>query len=257
MSVSSVGTSTAAQSYLQSLLPQPSSSTAATDPVSQLLAAFYPTGRSDPAATSAASSDASTAAPGATSSGGSCPNFSPDTMATLISAQGQWGANPVAAQAQSLFTQVDADGDGKISKSEFEDVFGSNADLTKVDGLFNALDSNGDGAVGEDELKSAAQQSHAHHHHRHMHGAGSGGGGGLSGLLNSAGASSSATNSDGSTTTSITYADGSTVSATMPASTKSAAAGASSGSSGNLLEQLIRLQAQLLPPSTIQDLATI
>ena len=82
-------------------------------------------------------------------------------MASLISLQGESGGDAVAARAQSLFGASDANGDGQISKSEFETAFGSNANTSKVDGLFSALDGNGDGSVSQDELTSAAQQSHA------------------------------------------------------------------------------------------------
>src|SRR5882757_9356027 len=175
MSVSSLGAPNSAYSYLQSLLQQQSTtSNSALDPMQQLLAAFYPSD-STAQSTSAASSSATTSAAAATSGGSSSVSFSPDTMASLISIQGeQWSPdNSGASQAQSLFTQFDANGDGQISKSEFESVFGSNADTSKVDGLFSALDTNGDGSVSESELTSAAQQSHAPHQH-HIHGAGAG-----------------------------------------------------------------------------------
>lgn len=263
MSVTSVGASTSAYSYLQSLLPAAGTNTvAAADPVSQLLAAFYPSGSGDASGTPAASSsEADTAADG-TSSGGGCPPFSPDTMATLISAQGELRGNFEAAQTHFLFKQFDASGDGQISKSEFEDVFGSGSDTSKVDGLFNALDTNGDGSVAESELASAVHVSNSHHHH-HMHGSGEGGGGGgVDDLLSSTDGTDAtggtATSSDGSTSPTLTGADGSTASTTMPGSTDSSAGDSGSGSSVNmLLEQLIRLQAQFLAPSAAQDLATI
>ena len=256
MSVGSVGTSSA-YSYLQSLLQQqqPANGSSASDPVTQLLSAFYPSGASQSASSSAAPSST-----GADSSAGAgCFGFSTDTMASLISIQGQQWHQSIDAQAQHVFGEFDADGDGAISKSEFENAFGSNADMSKVDGLFSALDTNGDGSISLDELTSAAEQSHAHHHH--MHGAGQGGGGGLADLLSSTdltGATSqTATNADGSTSTTITYADGSTVTMTTPASSSSDASSSSSGSSSsgsnsssngnnNLLERLIQMQAQLL-----------
>src|SRR5262249_4884976 len=97
--------------------------------------------------------------------------FCPDTMSALMSVQEQQStANPfVTARSEALFGQMDANGDGQVSKSEFEIIVGPNADMSKVDGLFNALDSNGDGSVSQDELTSAAQAGHAHHHGHHHH----------------------------------------------------------------------------------------
>jgi hypothetical protein len=267
MSVAPVGSSTSAYSYLQSLLP--SAGSGATDPVSQLLQAFYPSGQSDPLTARASGSGTNAAATtDPLLAGPSGFNFSPDTMSALISLQGQLGGDPsLTTQSQSLFSQFDANGNGQISQSEFENAFGSNADTSKVDGLFNALDSNSDGSVSQDELTSAAQQSHAaHHHHHHAHGGGGGqggGGGGLSDLLSSTDATGATTktlsNADGSTTTSITYADGSTVDMTAPAASSggSNASGGSTGNNQNLLEQLIRIQSQFLTPATGQSLATI
>jgi hypothetical protein len=250
MSVASLNGSTSAYSYLQSLLPQPPTggggAAEAADPVQKLLAAFYPSGANEQSASS--NSDAS--APGASSSGvgGGCALFSPGTMASLISIQGQdWNdrGRSVEARAEKLFNGFDADSDGQISRSEFENVFGSDADVTKVDGLFNALDANGDGGISQDELTAAAQESRAHHHHRPP----SPGEGGLEDLLSSidlSGASSQTTTGvDGSTSTTITYADGSTVTMTTPASNGSDASADKSGH-GNLLERLIQLQSQFL-----------
>jgi hypothetical protein len=85
---------------------------------------------------------------------------------------------------------------------------------------------------------------------------GSGGGGGASALLNATNAdgstSQTSTNSDGSTTTTVTYADGSTVDMTTPAAGQNG--GSSSGrtstpSQSNLIEQLIKIQSQLLAQS--------
>jgi len=88
---------------------------------------------------------------------------------------------------------------------------------------------------------------------------GGGGGGGLDALLNATGAdgaqTQTASNADGSSTTTITYADGSTVTMTMPApqssSTPSAGGGSTAQSAANpdaanLIEQLIKMQSQLI-----------
>jgi hypothetical protein len=236
---------------------------------SELLKAFYPN----------ASTEAGAGPPDASggSGTGTLSPFNHDTMMALMSAQEQPSSgNPfVTARAQSLFSQLDANGDGQVSQSEFESVFGSNADKSKVDGLFNALDGNGDGSVGLDELTSAAQASHAHHHGHHHHGGGGQGiGQTIDALLTSGtqGANvDSTSNADGSSTTTISYADGSKVALTTPSgsgdsggdSASSGSGGANSGNanSGNsnyasLLEQLIRLQAQMLSVSSGQSLAT-
>jgi EF-hand domain pair len=271
MTVSSVGASTSAYSYLQSLLPQQADDgkrTGSSDPVTELFKAFYPNAPNE----AGASSDAN----GGTGVGTLSP-FNHDTMMALMSAQEQPSSgNPfVTARAQSLFSQLDANGDGQVSQTEFQGVFGSNADMSKVDGLFNALDGNGDGSVSLDELTSAAQASHAHHHGQHHHGGGGQGiGQTIDALLTSGtqGANvESSSNADGSSSTTISYADGSKVTLTTPTgsadsggdSASSGSGGANSGNanSGNsndasLLEQLIRLQAQMLSVSSSQSLVT-
>ena len=280
MSVSSLNSSAGAYAYLQGLLQQGtagSGSATSTDPLSALMADFYPNGTSgapNPAAT--------TSAP---ASSPDCPQFGPDTMATLISTQaGQSNASdPGQSPIQSLFAQFDSNGDGQVSKSEFENAFGPNADMSKVDGLFNALDGNGDGSVSGGELTAAVRQSqaqHAHHHHHHMHqadgdgsqsgggtqpGGGAQAGGGLADLLSAtdiAGASAQTLqNPDGSSTTTITYADGSTVSTTSAAAASGAApaggAAGQGGSSADLLQQLIRLQAQIVAQSAAAVSSTL
>jgi EF-hand domain pair len=277
MTVSSLGASTSAYSYLQSLLPQQpddSKRTGSSDPVAELLKAFYPN----------SSAEGGAGPPDASGGGGTwtLSPFNPDTMTALMSAQEQPSSgNPfVTARAQSLFSQLDGNGDGQVSQSEFENVFGSNADTSKVDGLFNALDGNGDGSVSLDELTSAAQASHAHHHGHHHHaGGGQSIGQTIDALLTSGTQGAhvdSTSNADGSSTTTISYADGSKVALTTPPGSSNAGSGDSGGdsaspgsggtnsgntNSGNsnyasLLEQLIRLQAQVLSVSSSQSLAT-
>jgi len=271
MTVSSLGASTSAYSYLQSLLPQQSDDSkrsGSSDPVADLLKAFYPNGPNGSADASASSDSSSNSAGGGT---GMLTFFNSDTMTALMFAQEQpSGGNPfVTARAQSLFSQLDADGNGQVSQSEFENVFGSDADKSKVDGLFNALDGNGDGSVSLDELTSAAQASQAHHHGHHHHaGADQGVGQTIDALLTSGtqGASvDSTTNADGSSTTTISYTDGSKVALTTPAGSGDSGSDSMSGSGGSnsgnanyasLLEQLIRLQAQVLSASASQNLAS-
>jgi len=260
MSVGSVGQSTSAYWYLQSLLQQQTASaTGPSDPVTALLSAFYPSSGGDQAGAAAA-------APGSSSSGPPSGSLlSPDTLGALIAAQSQQSdpGSRVAAQAQAVFGEFDSDGDGQISKTEFESAFGAGADMSKVDGLFNALDANGDGAISPAELTQAAQEAYAHHHHHHMHGSqgdgggeGSGSGGGLNALLSSTdliGATAQTTsNPDGSSSTTITYSDGSTVTMTTPPTSPDGSGSSGTGSessTANLLEKLISWQAQLLAAS--------
>jgi hypothetical protein len=261
MSVSSVGASTSAYSYLQSLLPPSadgSRGAGSADPVTELLQAFYPNG-------APAASDPANGATAGTGTNASIPPvlpFSPDTMTALMSVQEQSAANPsVTSRAQALFGQMDANGDGQVSKSEFENIFGPNVDISKVDGLFNALDGNGDGSVSQDELTSAVQASHARHHGHHHHaGSGQDAGGGLFQALMASGAQGAtvdaASNPDGSSTTTISYTDGSKVSLTSPPGASEQGSSDSGSSSANLLEQLIRLQAQSLTLSTSQSFTT-
>jgi len=198
--------------------------------------------------------------------------ISPQTMSALIAAQSQTGATSTAPgdpsqTLQDLFSQIDASGDGAITKQEFENAFGAGGtNIAAADDVFNKLDANGDGTVSLDELKQALQGADhhgGHHHHMHAGGAGGAGDADSSGATNPtsstdpllaalAGASStSVTNADGSTTTSITYADGSAVSLTTPAASTSSTSSTSSSatSSYNLIEQLIQREAQALSAS--------
>jgi hypothetical protein len=244
----SVNSTSNALSYIQNLLQSMSSGVggaASTDPLDNLSQLF-----------SGSPADSSTNQTSTTNAfGPSPPPFSDGTMAALMALQGQ-GANG----SQSLFSQLDTDGNGSISKSEFESALGqAGVDTSSADALFSKLDQNGDGSVSQSELSSAAHHGHGHGHHMEAGGAQGGGDqGGLSSLLGSTSASGATTqtqnNSDGSTTTTITYADGSTVSTTTPAAQQNGgtsgdgANGQTAGgsSSNNMLEQLIRLQAQLV-----------
>jgi hypothetical protein len=168
--------------------------------------------------------------------------FDSGTLAALISLQGQSSTGTVNA-ASGLFAKLDADGNGAIGKGEFESALGSaGVDANGADALFGRLDANGDGSISRSELSSPA--SYLHHDR-------AGGIGRASSLLNATGADGSktqtSTNPDGSTTTTITYADGSTVSTTAPAPQ---ASGSGTLNRGNLLEQLIKLQAMVASPAT-------
>ena len=228
-----------ALSYLQSLLAQGTSGAGGTtaDPLSTLLGDV------------SGSNDTSSGQDSASGTGPSTPTFDPGMMAALISLQGQ-GADGSQGPS-SLFSQLDTDGNGQISQSEFETVLGNDGiDKSSADALFAKLDSNGDGTISQSELNQA---QHAGGHHHHMHAGGASGQGGASSLLSGADASGATTqtttNSDGSSTTTITYADGSTVEMTTPAASGdsgSSGTGTNGSSNANLIERLIQMQAQLL-----------
>jgi hypothetical protein len=188
--------------------------------------------------------------------------ISPATMGALLAAQSQtsMGSNTPALASQSaslkdLFSQIDADGDGKISKSEFENALGAGGtNIAQADDVFSKLDKNGDGSVSLDEMSSALKgRCHSHPHH------GAGGSTGADGsnsdpLLQALqGASStSVTNSDGSTTTSVTYADGSKVTMTSPPATTTPGAATSSY---NVIERMIAREAKAISSASASPLS--
>jgi EF-hand domain pair len=212
------------------------------------------------------SGSASTSANAPPASGtNAVPQIAPNTLSALLVAQGQsstGATTPVSTGHSSalkdLFSLLDTNGDGQISKSEFENTLGAGGtNLANADKVFNELDRNGDGSVNLGELSSALKGGRGHHHHK-------GGLDGLGGAADAAGSSadpllqalqgassSSVTNSDGSTTTSLTYADGSKVTLTSPTTTASVNA----TSSYNIVEQLIQREAQALSSSAAASLS--
>jgi Ca2+-binding EF-hand superfamily protein len=161
---------------LQSLTSSKSSSSAQSGTSSQSAPSpFDLPGASTPAAGS------STPASGATG----WSQISPQTMSALISAQSQSTANAAtststtptspASALQDLFSQIDGNGDGQISKSEFETALGAGGtNVAQADDVFSKLDKNGDGSVSLDEMKSALQGAGGHHGgHHHAHAAAS------------------------------------------------------------------------------------
>jgi EF-hand domain pair len=236
----------------------------------QSLTAQTSSSASQPPANPFDASCSTSASAGATSCQSSCgcSTISPQTLSALIAAQGDATntapANPADA-LKDLFSQIDGNGDGSISKAEFENALGAGGtNIAAADDVFGKLDSNGDGTVSLDELKSALQGAGGHHghgHHVHAHGAGGDGADGSGDpssdpLLQalSGASSTSVTNGDGSTTTSITYADGSKVSLTTPAASTSSA-NTSATSSYNLIERLIQREAQALSASVASSLS--
>jgi hypothetical protein len=202
-----------------------------------------------------------------------CAQLSPATMSALLAAQDQssTATSTPASTSRSdalkdLFSQLDANRDGLISKSEFENALGAGGtNIAQADDVFSKMDKNGDGSVSLDEMSSALGGGKAHHHHHHhvADSDGSGGATGPSGSSSGAGGSNSdpllqalegatsVTNSDGSTTTSVTYADGSKVTMTSPATTSSSGA----TSSYNFIEQMIQREAQAISSGAIASLS--
>ncbi|MBR0696410.1 EF-hand domain-containing protein [Bradyrhizobium lablabi] len=182
--------------------------------------------------------------------------IAPETFSALLDAQGQspqggsTGTTSRSDALKDLFSQIDGNGDGKITQSEFENTLGAGGtNIAQADDVFSKLDGNGDGSVNLDEMSQALQGGKGHHHHHHVAssstdaaGSGSSDASSSDPLLQALdGASStSVTNSDGSTTTTLTYADGSKVTTTTPAA-QSASSNATS--SYNFIEQLIQRQA--------------
>jgi len=214
----------------------------------------------DAASTFGLSSSNGSASIGAgTGSGGSgCSQISPETMSALLDAQSQSSAGSTTASKsrsaalKDLFGQIDGDGDGKISKEEFETALGAGGtNLTQADSVFGKLDKDGDGSVSLKELASALKPK-GHHHDRDKAGDGDGSGSDpLSQALQGA-STTSVTNSDGSVTTSLNYADGSKVTMTSAAGKSSSA---SATSSYNFIEQMIQRQAQQISSAATSSLS--
>ncbi len=211
-----------------------------------------PQGAADDASPFNVASQAGAAA-SMTDAGCGAPSMAPGTMDALFAAQSQTSAaSGSSSLASQLFSLLDTNGDGSISKSEFEATLGQNGNTAAADSLFDKLDPNGDGSVDPGELASALQTKGAkgHHHHHHLGGASSAGaastGGGADDLLGAGNTGQTVTNSDGSTTTTLNYADGSQITMTKPA----AGSAGTSAAANNFLERIIQHQAQLLASQT-------
>ena len=193
-------------------------------------------------------------------SGGGCSQISPQTMSALLDAQSQSSAGSTTASKsrsaalKDLFGQIDGDGDGKVSKKEFETALGAgDTNLKQADSVFGKLDKDGDGSVSLKELASALKGG-KHHHDQASSAAGNDDGSNsdpFSQALQGA-SSTSVTNSDGSVTTSLTYADGSKVSMTSAAGKSSST---SAASSYNFIEQMIQRQAQQISSAATSSLS--
>ena len=202
---------------------------------------------------------AASGSPDQASGSGGFSRLSPSTMNALLAAQSQsttTTSTPTSRSAalNDLFSQLDVDHNGQISKSEFDDALGAGGtNVAAADHVFGRLDKNGDGSVSLDELSSALK---GRGHHRHGHAAGSSDpeGANTDPLLQalSGASSTSVNNSDGSTTTAITYADGSQVTMTSPAVKTSSA---NAKSPYNFIEQMIAREAQAISSGTTQSLS--
>lgn len=245
MSMSVGASSSSALSYLQQLLQQGSAGATgasnASDPLSELLQVAEGDSSSEQTGTAASQN----ASGGSTSS-----PFGADMLSALISLQSEQ-----TQQASPLFSKLDGDSDGSISQSEFETAAAdAGASKDTADAVFAKIDGDGDGSISQSEL---AKVDHGGGHHHHIGGGGQGGGDSLDALTSGTDAdgatTQTTTNADGSTTTTVSYADGSKIDMTTPAA--AAAGGNSSGgsinkSASNLLEQLIKLQSQMLSAAT-------
>jgi hypothetical protein len=202
----------------------------------------------------------STASAGQGSGAGGGSQISPETMSALLAAQSSTGATATAPTSRSaalkdLFSQIDADGDGKITKSEFENALGAGGtNLTQADDVFSKLDKDGDGSVSLDEMSQALRGGKGRHHHHHDMASDGANGANADPLMQAlqGATSTSVSNSDGTVTTSLTYADGSKVTMTSAASGSSSSAATSSY---NFIEQMIQRQAKAISSSSAASLS--
>src|SRR6476660_3855265 len=233
----------------------------AIDALMALTSSKPPSGASQDAANLfglAANAPASAGSTSGSGSGGGA-SISPETMSALLAAQGQSGSTAPAPMSRSdalkdLFAQVDADGDGKITKSEFENALGAGCtNLAQADDVFSKLDRDGNGSVSLDEMASALKSGKGHHRQDGVANA-FGGGTDNNPLMQAlqGATSTSTTNADGSVTTSLTYADGSKV--TMTSAASASASGAAT-SSYNFIERMIQRQANLVPAQASPSLS--
>jgi Ca2+-binding EF-hand superfamily protein len=175
------------------------------------------------------------------------PQISAATMTTLLATQSGQG-NRAADKAKALIARFDADGDGKVSQSEYKTVIGSDIDQARVDAVFSKFDGDGDGSIGQDELQTDLEKSSL----------GAALAFGLRKIAVSPAKSQEiTTNADGTRTITTTRVDGTKFAIrTMAASRDSS--GGSDASSGNLnrfnlgslLKSMVSLQAKFAPPTT-------
>ena len=195
--------------------------------------------------TTASATNASTITPASSTQAGA---LSPSTFNALLSAQDANGKASPSDSLKDLFAQIDTNGDGKITKAEFEDKLGAGGtNVAAADNVFNKMDADNDGSVSLDEMATALKPKSGGHHRAHH-------GGGADALMQAlrGAASSSTTSSDGSITTTLTYADGSKVTISQPASS-STSTGAST--QYNLVERMVQRQEDALAATAKQSVS--
>lgn len=206
-----------------------------------------------------AATSTSTSTSAAPAAGGYA-QISRETMSALLEAQGQASSGSNLAPTsredalKDLFSKIDGDGSGKITKSEFEEALGAGGtNLAQADDVFGKLDGDSDGSVSLDEMSSALKGGRGRHHGS-QHGASGTGDSSDDPLMQVLGGATgtTVTNSDGSTTTSLSYADGSTVTMTKSATSK---ASTTATSSYNFIEQLIQRQANAIAAQASSSLS--
>lgn len=223
--------------------------------------AAHKTGSSQSAPTNPfAINSGSSSTTGATSSvnAGKYPQISAETMNALFAAQSQsaGGAGATSTTSKSreaalkdLFSQIDADGDGKITKSEFGDALGAGGtNLTRADDVFSRMDANADGSINLGEMTKALRGG------RH-HAEGAGDGSDSSSQSSRGSTSTTATNADGSTTTTVTYADGFKMSTTVPGASSSSNAKGGGNSPYDWFGQMMQRQAQATAGSAASSMS--
>jgi hypothetical protein len=98
--------------------------------------------------------------------------ISPATMSALLAAQSQSSSSSTASPPTNppgalkhLFSQLDANGDGQISKSEFESALGTGGtNIAQADDVFSKLDKDGSETVSLDEMSAALTGRGRRHH---------------------------------------------------------------------------------------------
>jgi Ca2+-binding EF-hand superfamily protein len=193
------------------------------------------------------------ATPAPTSTGFS--QISPATMSALLAAQGEAGSTTSAPASpadalKDLFSQIDGNGDGQISKSEFESALGAGGtNIAQADDVFGKLDTNGDGTVSLDELSSALKGAGGKGHH-HAYAAGSSDSTDPSSTSDTSGSSSDPLLQalQAASSTSTTSSDGLSASLTPADRSKimsiSHGASGSATSSYHLVEQMLQREMQ-------------
>ncbi|MBH5370740.1 EF-hand domain-containing protein [Bradyrhizobium glycinis] len=199
---------------------------------------------------------------GATSSvnAGKYPQISAETMNALFAAQSQSDEAAGATSSTSkgreaalkdLFSQIDADGDGKITKSEFEDALGAGGtNLAQADDVFSKMDANADGSINLGEMTKALRGGHGRDHAE-----GAGDGSESSSQSSRGSTSTTTTNADGSTTTTVTYADGFKMSTTVPGASSSSNAKGGGNSPYDWFGQMMQRQAQATAGSAASSMS--